>query len=54
MDILPTLDKVDAVITDPPYLISAKGGGIGAQRKYIDDIHGHIDAGFDVSMLSQF
>jgi DNA modification methylase len=54
MDILPTLPKVDAVITDPPYLMSAKGGGMGAQRQYLADIHEHIDAGFDVSMLATF
>lgn len=54
MDILPTLDKVDAVITDPPYVMSAKGGGIGAKRQYLADIHDHIDAGFDVLMLQTF
>lgn len=54
MDILPTLPKVDAVITDPPYLMSAKGGGMGAQRQYLADIHEHIDAGFDVLMLETF
>jgi site-specific DNA-methyltransferase (adenine-specific) len=54
MDVLPTLPKVDAVITDPPYLMSAKGGGMGAQRQYLADIHEHIDAGFDVSMLATF
>jgi site-specific DNA-methyltransferase (adenine-specific) len=54
MDILPTLGKVDVLITDPPYVMSAKGGGIGAQRKYLTDIHKHIDTGFDISMLSQF
>jgi site-specific DNA-methyltransferase (adenine-specific)/modification methylase len=35
MDILPTLDKVDAVITDPPYGIlsgGAKGKGCGAGK----------------------
>lgn len=54
MDVLPTLDKVDAVITDPPYVMSAKGGGMGAKRQYLADIHDHIDAGFDVSMLETF
>lgn len=53
-DLLPTLGKVDACITDPPYVMSAKGGGIGAQRQYLASILNHIDAGFDVSMLSQF
>jgi DNA modification methylase len=53
-EILPTLPKVDAVVTDPPYEIAAVGGGIGAKRKYLSDISGHIDAGFDVCMLSPF
>lgn len=52
--LLPTLGQFDACITDPPYVLSAKGGGMGAQRKYLADIHGHIDTGFDVTMLSQF
>ena len=54
MDILPTLDKVNAVITDPPYVMSAKGGGMGAKRQYLTDIHNHIDTGFDVSMFAIF
>lgn len=53
-DILPHLPKVDLVLTDPPYKIGAKGGGIGARRKYLADIHGHIDGGFDVGLLRSF
>ena len=53
-DILPTLGKVDAVVTDPPYLVAAKGGGIAAKRQYLSDIHQHIDSGFDVSVLDGF
>lgn len=53
-EIQPLLPKVDAVITDPPYEIAAAGGGIGAKRKYLADIDGHIDAGFDMEMLSAF
>ena len=33
LGILPTLDKVDAVITDPPYEQSNSGGGLVAKRK---------------------
>ena len=34
-DILPTLGKVDAVITDPPYVIKhSDGGGFAAARKF--------------------
>lgn len=53
-NILPGLPKVDALITDPPYEICASGGGIGAKRKYLSDIDGHIDAGFDIDMLTGF
>lgn len=38
-DILPTLGKVDAVVTDPPYGIGAangaNGGGMDASRRYV-------------------
>ncbi|TXH53275.1 MAG: site-specific DNA-methyltransferase [Desulfurellales bacterium] len=53
-EVLPGLPKVDALVTDPPYEISASGGGIGAKRQYLSDIRGHIDAGFDVGMLVAF
>lgn len=33
MDILPTLDKVDAVVTDPPYGISGGSGGDAKKHK---------------------
>ncbi len=38
MDLLPTLGKFDAVITDPPYGIGEKmkGGTWGAKQKYAD------------------
>ena len=45
MDVLPTLDKSGLVlITDPPYKISAAGGGIGGKRKYLTDIRDRITA----------
>jgi DNA modification methylase len=50
-EILPTLGKVDAVVSDPPYVIAAVGGGMGAKRKYLADINGHIDSGFDPALL---
>ena len=37
MDILPTLDKVDAVVTDPPYGIYEKGGKWGKKKELIWD-----------------
>jgi site-specific DNA-methyltransferase (adenine-specific)/modification methylase len=36
MDILPTLEKVDAVITDPPYGISANKQTLGKGKKEFD------------------
>jgi site-specific DNA-methyltransferase (adenine-specific) len=53
-EILPLLPKVDLVLTDPPYEISTSGGGIGGKRKYLADIRGHIDEGFDLSILASF
>ncbi len=53
-EVLPDLPMVDALITDPPYDISASGGGIGGKRQYLTDIRGHIDAGFDIAMLAAF
>ena len=54
MDVLPHLSGVDAVVTDPPFEITAQGGGIGATRKYLQDTTGFTDCGFDYSILSQF
>ncbi len=53
-EILPTLEKVDAMITDPPYDLQMGVGGIGAQRQYISDIRGFTDGGFDTGILSGF
>lgn len=53
-EILPTLPKVDLVLTDPPYELTASGGGMGAQRKYLADIDGHIDSGFELEILKGF
>jgi site-specific DNA-methyltransferase (adenine-specific) len=53
-EILPTLGKFDLLLTDPPYDISTSGGGIGGRRKYLSDIRGKIDEGFDMSILAPF
>jgi site-specific DNA-methyltransferase (adenine-specific) len=54
--ILPTLDlsEVRVCLTDPPYEISAAGGGISGKRQYLTDIRGNIDEGFNIPMLAQF
>jgi len=46
--------SVDCVITDPPYEITASGGGIGATRKDLKDTEGFTDCGFDYRVLDQF
>lgn len=52
MDVLPTLTDYDVMITDPPYLFQATGGGIGARRDYIKTIEAKdINDGFDFSLL---
>jgi site-specific DNA-methyltransferase (adenine-specific) len=50
-EILPHLPKHDLLLTDPPYELTAQGGGIGAKRKYLKDIEGFTDGGFDLSTL---
>lgn len=53
-EILPELGKDVVIVTDPPYKLTATGGGIGAKRQYLADIDGHIDGGFDVSLFDGF
>jgi len=50
-EILPLIGKCDLILTDPPYELTATGGGIGAKRKYLGDIHGFTDGGFDLDIL---
>ena len=54
LKIAPTLEGVDAVITDPPYEIVAAGGGIGATRAVYQKTEGFTDCGFDYSILAGF
>jgi len=53
-DILPEIDKVDALVTDPPYEIETSGGGIfRSNRGCMDRIaEMGIDKGFDHSFLT--
>lgn len=53
-EVVAALPQVDLLLTDPPYLLSANGGGIGGQRQYMTDIRGHLDAGFDIAILDRF
>lgn len=50
-EILPQLGRFDLLLADPPYEIVAAGGGIGSKRKYLSDIEGFTDGGFDDSIL---
>lgn len=50
-EILPTLPKCDLLLTDPPYEVTATGGGLGAKRRYLADIVGFTDGGFDMGVL---
>ena len=53
---LPTLEagSVDCVVTDPPYEITAAGGGIVRSRRDLQLTEGFTDCGFDYRILAQF
>ena len=53
-EVLPTLGKVDAVVTDPPYKFETRGAGIfRTNRKNMDEIDAAgLADGFDHSVLS--
>lgn len=53
-DVIALVDDVDSIVTDPPYLFAASGGGIfRSNRKCMDRIQaGGLDKGFDYSALN--
>jgi DNA modification methylase len=54
LEILPTLGRVDAVVTDPPYLIDAPSGALikKMERAYLNEIYeSGLDKGADVADL---
>jgi len=53
LEIMPTLDKVDCVVTDPPYEFDASGAGIfRSNRICMDKIQEkNLDQGFDIYIL---
>ena len=53
-ELLPRLPHPDLLLTDPPYELTATGGGMGAKRQYLADIAGKIDDGFEIEMLDAF
>jgi DNA modification methylase len=52
-DVLPLLPKVDLVLTDPPYVLTAQGGGLAKKRRYAERLAG-LTGGFDCSMLDAY
>jgi DNA modification methylase len=52
-EILPTLNPVDLVLTDPPYKLEAAGGGLGKKRGYEQSLAG-LTQGFDLQLLEPF
>lgn len=51
-EVLPTLGKVDAVVTDPPYEFVPMGGGIGGRRQVYKDIYSEgLHEGFDPDLV---
>lgn len=59
-ELLPQIDpaSINCMITDPPYEITAKGGGICApdknNRRDLQATEGFTDCGFDYSVLDRF
>jgi site-specific DNA-methyltransferase (adenine-specific) len=54
-EILPDIkEDISLCLTDPPYEIHADGSGMIKDRKYIKDIKGFTDCGFDYNILKQF
>jgi len=50
-----TIEGVDCLITDPPYVIKASGGGLSKTRAYLKDItEKGLEGGFDLSLLNNF
>ena len=51
--IVPTWNRlqVSLLLIDPPYELTATGGGIGRSRQYLSDIDGFTDGGFDEAIL---
>jgi len=55
LEILPEIEPVDLVLTDPPYIVGAKGCGLAGDRQYLHDItENSLDVGFILSILDNF
>lgn len=54
LEILPLLDKVDLVVTDPPYLFDDGGWGIKGKRPTYKKIYNELAGGFDTRLLEKY
>lgn len=54
-EIMPTLDRVDAIVTDPPYEFETSGGGkMRAERSMLEEIEANgLNKGFDHRFMTQ-
>jgi DNA modification methylase len=55
LDVMKELEpkSIDLILTDPPYVVGAKGCGLAGNRKYLKDItSANIDKGFDIQIFS--
>lgn len=51
-DVLPTLEGVNVIVTDPPYLMDVGSGTQFAKRKYLTEVlESDLNNGFDISVL---
>lgn len=47
--------SIDCIVTDPPYIIGAKGCGLARYRQYLADIsEARLNMGFDLMLLEEF
>lgn len=54
LEVMPTLGKVDAVVTDPPYEFSPMGGGLGAKMSAYKEIYANdLHKGFDINIFKE-
>lgn len=53
-EILPELEPVDLILTDPPYIIECSSGGAFGDRKHLTETKGFTDGGVDYSFLKGF
>lgn len=54
-EILSALPMPDLIVTDPPYIVGAKGCGLAGDRAYLQEITARdLDRGFDLEILRPY